>query len=142
MARKQNDLLSFPVHTSPEVENLFEKIIQRPWSFCREARGWEPSIDLYEGEDCFLLEADLPGVKREDVQVEISDGDLVLRGSRVIVQTRSDGRFRAMERRAGHFVRRITLPEKVDPERIQAEFSDGVLRVNIPKLGGPQAGEK
>ena len=48
MAKKQNDLVSFPIHVSSEVERLFDEMIHRPWGFCREMRGWNPSVDLYE----------------------------------------------------------------------------------------------
>ena len=61
MAKKQNDLISFPMHLSREVERLFDEMIHRPWGFCREIRGWNPPVDLYETDEAFILEADLPG---------------------------------------------------------------------------------
>ncbi len=134
MAQKQNELMSFPIHVSNEIERLFDDLIHRPWGFCREIRGWNPSVDLYENGNCFILEADLPGVKLEDITVEVENGDLVLRGYRTIVQTRTEGHFREMERSSGHFLRRLTLPELVDAAQIKAEFCDGVLRVTIPKV--------
>jgi hypothetical protein len=67
MAKKQNNLFPFPIRVSSEVERLFDEMIHRPWGFCREIRGWNPSVDLYENGDYFLLEADLPGVKLDDV---------------------------------------------------------------------------
>jgi len=133
MAKKQSDLISFPIHVSNEIERLFDEMIHRPWGFCREIRGWNPSVDLFENTDVFVLEADLPGVKLDDVKVEIEDGDLVLRGWRVLEQSHSEGHFHAMERSSGHFMRRMKLPEAVDKTAIKAEFNDGVLRVIIPK---------
>ena len=133
MAKKQSDLISFPIHVSNEIERLFDEMIHRPWGFCREIRGWNPSVDLFENTDVFILEADLPGVKLDDVKVEIEDGDLVLRGWRVLEQSHSEGHFHAMERSSGHFMRRMRLPEAVDRTAIKAEFNDGVLRVIIPK---------
>lgn len=82
MAKKQNDLISFPMHLSREVERLFDEMIHRPWGFCRDMRGWNPSVDLSETKDALILEADLPGVKSEDVKVKIQNGDLVLPGWR------------------------------------------------------------
>jgi HSP20 family protein len=134
MAKKHNDLVSFPIHVSTEIERLFDDMIHRPWGFCREARGWRPSIDLYENGNCFLLEADLPGVKLEDINVEVENGELILRGYRSLVETRTEGHFREMERSSGGFVRRLTLPESVDATNIEAEFHNGVLRVRIPKV--------
>lgn len=134
MARKPSDLMSFPMHLSSEVERLFDEMIHRPWGFAREIRGWNPSIDLYETRDSFILEADLPGVKTEDVNVEVQNGDLVLEGQRAIEKKQSDGRFHTMERSSGYFIRQISLPESVDKNAIKAEFKDGVLRVILPKI--------
>lgn len=133
MAKKNNDLISFPMRLSQEVERLFDEMIHRPWGFCREIRGWNPSVDLYETADAFVLEADLPGVKAEDFKVEVQNGDLVLQGWRTLEKSHSDGRFHTMERSSGHFLRRIKLPEHVDKGAIQAEFHDGVLQVILPK---------
>jgi HSP20 family protein len=72
------------MHLPREVARLFDAIIYRPWGFCREMRGWNPSVDLYETEDAFILEADLPGVKANDVEIEIENSDLVLRGCRTL----------------------------------------------------------
>jgi HSP20 family protein len=133
MAKKSNDLISFPMRVSHEVERLFDEMIHRPWGFCREIRGWSPSVDLYETSDAFVLEADLPGVKEEDVTVNVENGDLVLQGWRSLEKSHSDGRFHTMERSSGHFMRQMKLPESVDTNAIQAEFRDGVLRVILPK---------
>jgi HSP20 family protein len=121
------------MHLSSEVERLFDEMIHRPWGFAREVRGWNPSIDLYETRDSFILEADLPGVNAEDVKIEVQNGDLRLEGQRTIEKDQSNGRFHTMERSSGYFVRQIKLPELVDKNAIKAEFKDGVLRVILPK---------
>ena len=133
MAKKPTDPISFPVHLSHEVERLFDEMIHRPWGFCREIRGWNPSVDLYETRDSFILEADLPGVKADEVKVEVHDGDLVLEGQRSIEKSKTEGHFHTMERSSGYFARQIRLPESVDRDAIKAEFKDGVLRVTLPK---------
>jgi HSP20 family protein len=134
MAKKQTDLISFPIHLPREVEQLFTEMIHKPWSFCRDIRGWNPSIDLYETDEAFVLEADLPGVKAEDVKVEAENGDLVLQGLRSIESSRSESQFHTMERSSGNFLRRIKLPASIDKDAIEAEFHDGVLHVRLPKL--------
>jgi HSP20 family protein len=134
MAQKSNELVSFPMRLSHEVERLFDEMIHRPWGFCREIRGWSPSVDLYETPDSFVLEADLPGVREEDVTVKVENGDLVLQGWRSLEQHHSDERFHTMERSSGHFMRQMKLPESVEKDAIQAEFRDGVLRVILPKV--------
>lgn len=130
---KRNDQVTFPMRLSHEVERLFEEMIHRPWGCARELRGWNPSVDLYETPEAFILEADLPGVKGEDVKVEMENGDLVLQGRRSLEKIHSDGHFHTMERCSGEFTRRMKLPESVDKNAIQAEFKDGVLHVILPK---------
>jgi HSP20 family protein len=134
MEKKSNDLVSFPMRLSHEVERLFDEMIHRPWGFCREIRGWSPSVDLYETPDAFVLEADLPGVKADDVTVQVENSDLVLQGWRSLEKSHTDGRFHTMERSSGHFMRQMKLPESVEKDAVQAEFRDGVLRVILPKV--------
>jgi HSP20 family protein len=133
MAKKQNEPISFPMRLSHEVERLFDEMIHRPWGFCRDIRGWNPSLDLYETNEAFILEVDLPGVKSEDVKVEVENGELVLQGWRSLEKSQRLGRFHTMERSSGQFVRRIKLPESVEQDSINADFKDGVLRVIVPK---------
>lgn len=131
MVKKPNQSISFPMHLSREVERLFDEIIHRPWGFCRDVRGWNPSLDLYETADAFSLEADLPGVKADDLQIDIENNFVVLRGWRSLDNNR-DGRFHTMERSSGYFMRRMELPESVDQDA-KVEFCEGVLRVIMPK---------
>lgn len=131
---KQDKTVAFPLRISQEVERLFDEIIHRPWGFARELEGWNPSVDLYETADAFILEADLPGVKGDDVKVEVEGSDLILRGRRLLERTRTEGKFFFQERSFGDFTRRMTLPEFVDKDGISAEFRDGVLRVTLPKV--------
>ncbi len=112
---------------------MFDEMIHRPWGSCREMRGWNPSVDLYETADAYILEADLPGVSSDDFRVEIENSDLVLQGWRSLEKKHDDGQFHTMERSSGHFGRRIKLPESVNKKAVNAEFRDGVLRVVIPK---------
>jgi HSP20 family protein len=115
-----------------EVERLFDEMIHKPWG-SPAVLGWNPSVDLYETAEAFVLEADLPGVKAADVKVEVKNGDLVLQGARTLEKEHSHERFYAMERSSGHFFRRMRLPASVQKDAIEAEFRDGVLRVTIPK---------
>jgi HSP20 family protein len=133
MAKARDELISFPMQLPREVERLFDEMIHRPWGSSRPVLGWNPSVDLYETTDAFVLEADLPGVKAADVKVEVKNGDLILQGARSLEKEHSHGRFYAMERSSGHFVRRIKLPASVQKDAIEAEFHEGVLRVIIPK---------
>jgi HSP20 family protein len=96
-------------------------------------RRWVPPMDLVETEDHLVLKADLPGLERGDVNIEIKDGVLTVSGERKAEhEERTDGYYR-VERAFGGFSRSLTLPEHVDAERINASFDKCVLEVRIPK---------
>jgi HSP20 family protein len=135
MAKKDSPESSLPRQLSAAVDQLFDQLIHRPWGFYRsKEEAWNPQLDLYETEDAFILEADLPGVREPDVSVTIENGDLVLQGRRAFERVLTEENFHYHERRSGQFVRRLHLPASVNQERIHAEFHEGVLRVTLPKL--------
>ncbi len=135
MANTVDPWLSLPFqHLSQEVDRLFDEMIHRPWRARGAVADWNPQLDLYETASAFILEADLPGVRKQDVSVTVENGDLVLQGRRSAVRIRTDGNFHYRERHSGQFVRRLRLPTSVNPEQIRADFRNGVLRVTLPKL--------
>ena len=95
---------------------------------------WVPAVDIKEEGERFVIQADVPGVKAEDIEITMEDGVLTLRGSRETEAREEDNGFRRIERVRGQFFRRFTLPDTADAESIEASFSDGVLEVVIPKL--------
>ncbi|MCS6926202.1 MAG: Hsp20/alpha crystallin family protein [Candidatus Binatia bacterium] len=122
---------------SEEVDRLFDELIYRRWGIGGPTAGaaeWAPQLDLYETETAFILEADLPGVRKQDISVEVEDGDLILQGRRAVERVATQGNFHYRERRAGQFLRRLRLPASVDRAQIRAEFRNGVLRVTLPKV--------
>jgi HSP20 family protein len=134
MAKKETGL-SLPMQLSQAVDRLFNELIYRPWGYSRPGKEeWNPQLDLYETDTAFILEADVPGVKEEDVSVAVEEKELVLKGQRLFERITTHGGFHCRERRAGQFVRRLRLPTSVDQTQIHAEFSNGVLRVTLPKI--------
>ena len=94
---------------------------------------WTPPMDLVEGDDAFVLRADLPGMTEDDVSIEVQDATLTVSGERrADHEERQRGWYR-VERSFGRFSRSLTLPEGVDHEGIRASFDKGVLEVRIPK---------
>lgn len=102
-----------------------------------DAPGWSPAIDLYETPDRFVISAELPGLTREDLKIEMQHDMLVLRGVRPHAE-RPEVRFHRVERGHGAFSRAFVLSSPVDVDAISAEFSDGVLTVIVPKAASPQ----
>jgi HSP20 family protein len=92
---------------------------------------WTPAVDIEETEDAWIVEAELPGVKREDIDVELRDSELAITGE--IKERERKGILRRRTRRVGRFEYRVTLPGEADPERIEASLHDGVLTVRVPK---------
>ena len=96
-------------------------------------RRWIPAMDLIEEDDRYVLRADLPGVREDEVHVELEDNVLTISGERKSEhEERKEGLYR-LERASGSFSRSLTLPEGIDPDSIQARFDKGVLEVRVPK---------
>ncbi len=94
---------------------------------------WVPAMDLVEADEHLVLRADLPGMKRDDVNIDVKDNLLTISGERRSEEEqRADGYYR-VERAFGSFSRSLTLPKGVDADAISADFTDGVLEVRIPK---------
>lgn len=110
-----------------------------PWAFTRrltaptEGAIWAPSMDVYEKDGELIVKAELPGVKKEEITVELADGNLVIRGERKAEHEVKEQDYYRMERSYGTFQRRVPLPFELKPEQIQAKYSDGVLEVHVPK---------
>jgi HSP20 family protein len=96
-----------------------------------EPAGWVPAVDIEELEDVYVVEAEVPGVKREDVNIEVSGNELTISGE-IKVRER-EGIIRRRTRRVGEFEFRVVLPNEVNAEGIDAKLNDGVLTVRIPK---------
>ena len=97
--------------------------------------GWSPLVDIEETEDAWVLEAELPGVRREDVNVELRDGELAITGE--LKERERKGVLRRQARRTGRFDYRVTLPGDVEADKIEASLEHGVLTLRVPKA--PQA---
>lgn len=113
-------------------------LLRRLWEMGPMA-AWDvsyPAVDLYEKGDAVIVEAELPGVDPDDVDVEISDHHLVIRGQVRRSEERHEGGVYRQERRFGAFVRTIPLPEDVDVDRASASFRRGILELRLPKKEG------
>jgi HSP20 family protein len=96
-------------------------------------RRWIPAMDLVEGEDSYVLRADLPGLGKDDVKIEFEDNVLTISGARKTEREQRKGGYVRYERASGQFTRSLTLPAGVDAGSIEASFGSGVLEVRIPK---------
>jgi HSP20 family protein len=98
------------------------------------ARGsWNPNVDIFENADQIVLEAELPGLKREDFDLTVENNVITLSGQRHFERTDSGDNYHRVERSYGSFSRSFTLPQSVAAEEARAEYDAGVLRVVLPK---------
>ncbi len=94
---------------------------------------WAPSVDIIEDEKEWLLKADLPEVKKEEVKVTVENGVLTISGERKFEKEEKAKKYHRIERSYGNFLRSFTLPDGADGSKVNAEFKDGVLKVHLPK---------
>ena len=115
---------------------LFDQPSRRSGSVASDSglteRRWIPPMDLVETPDHYVIRADLPGVREDDLSVQFEDHTLTIAGQRAAEHDPQEGYYR-LERAFGAFSRALTLPDGIDPDRVQAEFDRGVLQILIPK---------
>ncbi len=117
-----------------EVNRLFSTNLTRAFGDEGIGRGaWAPSVDIYENKDQIVLEAELPGMKQEDFDLAIENNVITLRGERRFEKTDETDNYHRVERSYGAFTRSFTLPQSVSADDARAEYSNGVLRVTLPK---------
>ncbi|HTJ00778.1 MAG TPA: Hsp20/alpha crystallin family protein [Dongiaceae bacterium] len=113
-----------------EVDRLFEAPLART---AQVFGGWAPALDLYEDKDSFIIKAELPGVKKEDVKVSLENGTLTISGERESEVKAEEAEAHHVERYFGRFQRSLSLPTTVAADKVKAQYKDGVLTVTLPK---------
>ena len=117
-----------------EVNRLFTGNAGRTFDDEGIARGaWSPSVDIYENKDQIVLEAELPGMNREDFDLTVENNVITLRGERRFEKKEDTENYHRVERAYGSFTRSFTLPNTVTGEGASADYRNGVLRVTLPK---------
>jgi HSP20 family protein len=117
------------------LDRWFDDSISAPrrWNGETNLKTWNPAVDVYEESDRFVIKAELPGLDRKDIEVDLNDRVLTLKGERSFEnEVKEDGYYRK-ERAFGKFHRAFTLPANLNADEIKAEFKDGLLTINIPK---------
>jgi HSP20 family protein len=123
----------FPVQE--EVRRLFQEIIHQSWGG-RETparNAWQPRVDMCETAEAIIVEVELPGVRREDVRIEVEGDILHITGERHTAAERQERNYYRAERSYGRFERQLRLPGTVAREAIRAEFDAGILIITLPK---------
>jgi len=99
----------------------------------RDAGQWAPPVDIKETDDALLVQAELPGIEKKDVRLEVKDGVLTLSGERRYEKDVKEENVHRVERAYGQFSRSFSLPRNVDADKVEATMKDGILKVTLPK---------
>lgn len=115
------------------VMNEFERSFTPIRNQLQDQRDFAPACDIVEAGDSFVVSFDIPGIKKEDLNIEVSGNRLLISGERKFESEENSGSTHRMERRYGKFQRAFELPEGIAAESIEANYQDGVLKLAIPK---------
>jgi len=116
-----------------EIDRLFTAPLAEFARGSRVLSDWTPALDVFEDKDNFVVKAELPGMKKEDIEVSLQDGCLSISGERKSESKHEGAEVYRAERFFGRFQRTVTLPTQVAVDKIQAAYRDGVLKVTLPK---------
>ena len=122
-----------PFRELEQLQEHMDRLMQGVWSPAGGGNGgaWMPVTDIEETDDAWVIEAELPGVNRDDIIVELHGDELVISGD--VKDRERRGRLRRRARRIGHFEYHVTLPGAMDEDKIEANLHDGILTVRVPK---------
>ena len=111
-------------------DNAFGSLLNR--DYYEEGR-LSPSVDVFEKSDKYVINAEIPGMEKNDIKIDVKDGALAISGEKKYEEKKEDENYIRVERRYGKFERRFNLPENVDVEKVSANYKNGVLEVTLPK---------
>lgn len=127
-----------PITEMEQLENRMERLLRHwpAWPELKEplaTADWAPKVDISEDSKEYLVKAELPEVKKEDLKVQVEDGVLSITGERKSEKEEKGKKYHRIERSYGSFERSFTLPDDADPTKVTSEFKDGVLQVHLTK---------
>lgn len=122
-----------PFRELEEMQRNLSRILDDASFGATETGQWLPAVDIRETDDALLVEAELPGIDKKDVNVEVKDGVLTISGERKFEKDVKEENVHRIERSYGRFVRSFSLPTNVDTDKVEATMKDGVLSVRLPK---------
>lgn len=98
-----------------------------------EHMNWNPAVDVFDNDNSFFIQVELPGMEKKDIDIDVKDGVLTLKGERSVDTEKKDTHYYCRERVFGKFHRSFRLPADINPEKVKADFKNGILKIEIPK---------
>lgn len=128
-----------------EVERTFEEVFGRPfypvtWRRTPPVRAWSPPLEVYAKENEYVVKAEIPGMKKEEIDISLAGDVLTIKGERKAEEEARSEDYHLCERCFGSFERSVTLPEEVDASKAEATYENGILQIKLPKV--PEAKPK
>ena len=117
-----------------ELDRLFESSFDDLASGSRLLSIWNPAVDVYEDKDNVIVKAEVPGLKKEEIQVTLHNGVLSISGERKSEEKVEGAETHRSERFVGRFQRTVTLPSEVKGDQVKAQYTDGILTITLPKV--------
>ncbi len=111
----------------------FNQFLRTEGDTQESTRAWAPAVDILETPEAYEVKAELPGIPKEDVHISVENNILTLKGERKFEKDESKENYHRIERTYGAFARSFNLPTRVDHDRVQAKFDNGVLTISVPK---------
>jgi HSP20 family protein len=138
LRRPGRDLASWtPFNHLSELRSQINRLMENPLTeFAGNSEfftGWVPPLDVYEDKDNILVKVEVPGLKKEQIDISLHDGVITISGERKLEEKNQDGTMHRSERYCGRFHRTVTLPKPVANDRVKATYKDGILTVTLPK---------
>ena len=131
LARRQSTWA--PFRDFGRLREDLERFLGTPYETSTDMWGWGPAVDLYEDKDQFTVKCEIPGIKKEDLDISVEGNTLSVCGERKYEQEERPGEAYHTERYYGRFQRTITLPQTVNANKVNAAYKDGVLTISLPK---------
>ena len=121
-----------PFREMTSVQTQFNRLMDQMWGGRQES--WLPAVDVFDNKDSVVVKAELAGMDPDDIQIEVEDNVLTVKGERKFEETVDEERYYRVERRYGSFQRSLALPQGVKPDDISASYEDGILVITVPKV--------
>ncbi|HLQ76085.1 MAG TPA: Hsp20/alpha crystallin family protein [Terriglobia bacterium] len=117
------------------MNRVFEDVAGRGWKTDEPSAttSWSPAVDIYETDNEITVQAELPGVDRKDIALQLENNVLTLKGERRFEKETNQENYHRIERSYGGFSRAFTIPTSVDDDKIRADYKDGILKIALPK---------
>ena len=124
-----------PMSIFDDMDNMVNSVFNTDWNLpAKVSSKWSPAVDVNETDNAFTITADMPGLVKKDIEVNISNDVLTISGERAEDTDQTSNLYHYRERAHGSFVRTFNLPESVNEKKVTAKFKDGILKIELPKL--------